>query len=190
MTRLLLPLDKTAARRVVRAARRERRAAASDEVWRELDNALADHLMRWIGTGAAPATVALYESLPTEPPTAVVVETLRENGIRPIVPILLADMDLSWRDIVTGDDLGVDAITGADLIVTPGLAVSRVTGLRLGQGGGSYDRALLRVRPGTRVVTMLFDDELVEHVPADPHDRAVDAVLTPSAGFTDVGRAV
>ena len=47
----------------------------------------------------------------------------------------------------------------ADLLLVPGLAVSR-TGMRMGRGGGCYDRALARVPVGTPVWALLYDDEL------------------------------
>jgi 5-formyltetrahydrofolate cyclo-ligase len=59
--------------------------------------------------------------------------------------------------------------------------------MRLGRGGGSYDRALARVPVGTFVCALLFDDELLDAVPAAPHDRRVTAVVTPS-GLSRTGR--
>ncbi len=59
----------------------------------------------------------------------------------------------------------------------PGLAVDR-TGLRLGRGGGSYDRALGRVPVGTFTCVVLQAGEVRDEVPADPHDRQVTAVVT------------
>ena len=50
--------------------------------------------------------------------------------------------------------LGPDAVALADLVLAPGLAVDR-TGTRMGQGGGCYDKALPRRRPGTPVVVVL-----------------------------------
>ncbi len=52
----------------------------------------------------------------------------------------------------------------------PGLAVGH-DGLRLGRGGGSYDRALARVPVGTFTCVLLHDDEVGVDVPAEPHDR-------------------
>jgi 5-formyltetrahydrofolate cyclo-ligase len=60
--------------------------------------------------------------------------------------------------------------------------------MRLGRGGGCYDRALGRVPVGTFVCTLLYSGELVEEVPAAPHDRPVTAVVTPE-GVTRLGRA-
>jgi 5-formyltetrahydrofolate cyclo-ligase len=77
------------------------------------------------------------------------------------------------------DRLGVDAVATADVVVVPGLAVS-LAGERLGQGGGSYDRALGRVPVGTPVVICLYDDEVGLDVPVDDHDRPVTAAVTPT----------
>jgi 5-formyltetrahydrofolate cyclo-ligase len=52
--------------------------------------------------------------------------------------------------------------------------------MRLGRGGGSYDRALGRVPVGTLTCTLLFEGEIVDRVPADEHDRPVTAAVTPS----------
>jgi 5-formyltetrahydrofolate cyclo-ligase len=64
-------------------------------------------------------------------------------------------------------------------VLTPGLAVDR-TGTRLGQGGGCYDRALGRVPVGTFTCTLLYDGEVLDQVPAAPHDRRVTAAVTPA----------
>ena len=127
------------------------------------------------------STVAVFESLPTEPPTEAIVAALRAAGRRVIAPILLPDKDLSWRDLATGEDLGVAAIADAEVIVLPALAVD-VTGRRLGQGGGSYDRALLRSDPEALRLAVVFEQEVLGAVPADDHDQPVHAVLTPDRG--------
>ena len=62
----------------------------------------------------------------------------------------------------------------------PALTVDR-TGIRLGYGGGCYDRALARARPDALLVALLRDGELVaDPLPAEPHDRRVHAVAMPS----------
>ncbi|MDQ4007445.1 MAG: 5-formyltetrahydrofolate cyclo-ligase, partial [Actinomycetota bacterium] len=69
----------------------------------------------------------------------------------------------------------------------PGLAVDR-TGLRLGRGGGSYDRALARLGADVWTCVLLYDDEVVaEDLPGDPHDRRVAAAATPG-GLLRFGR--
>jgi 5-formyltetrahydrofolate cyclo-ligase len=55
-----------------------------------------------------------------------------------------------------------------------------VSGVRLGRGGGSYDRALSRVGPNVPTVALLHDGELRDDVPAEPHDRPIRFAVTPS----------
>ena len=53
--------------------------------------------------------------------------------------------------------------------------------MRLGYGGGCYDRALTRIRPDALVVALLHDGELLDDpLPTEAHDRRVDAVAMPS----------
>jgi 5-formyltetrahydrofolate cyclo-ligase len=138
------------------------------------------------------ATVAAYVSVGREPGTGVLLDALLSAGKRVVLPLLEPDNDLDWA-AYTGSDglvpagrgllepvgprLGTDAIATADVVVVPGLAVDR-TGLRLGRGGGSYDRALGRVPVGTFTCVVLNDDEVLDEVPAAPHDRRVAAAVT------------
>ncbi len=148
------------------------------------------------------ATVAAYVALGKEPGTALVLDELRAAGTRVLLPVLLGDNDLDWATF-TGDAdlrpahrgllepggarLGVDAVATADVVLVPGLAVSP-DGLRLGRGGGSYDRALARVPVGTFTCVLLYPDEVGLSVPAEPHDRRVRAAAT-ADGLTRWGRA-
>jgi len=184
-----LPQHKRAARSVIRDARRSR-VDRHDADGRRLDGerlaqALADHLVRREGR---PGVLAAYVALPTEPPTEALIEQATGLGWRVILPEMLPDKDLTW---VAHDDRGVDlgtqAITDALVLVIPALAIDR-HGMRLGQGGGSYDRALARRSPGAWTVAVVHDDELAERVPCEPHDLPVDAVLTPSHGLLDLPR--
>lgn len=161
----------------------------------EVGHRIADHLL------AAPevrraATVAAYVSIGTEPGTGLLLRALADTGRRVVLPVLLPDGDLDWGTyrgdaslaparmglLEPVDRLGVDAIATADVVLVPGLAVSP-TGLRLGRGGGSYDRALARVPLGTFTCVLLHDEEVGLDVPAEPHDRAVTAAASP-AGIT------
>lgn len=119
-------------------------------------------------------TVAGYVPLPNEPGGALLPDVLASACRRLLVPVLRADKDLDW--VVYGS-AEPGTITEAELVVVPAVAVDR-TGVRLGRGGGSYDRALPRVGAGTLVVAVLYPEELVDRVPAEPHDVRVHGVVT------------
>jgi len=70
-------------------------------------------------------------------------------------------------------------LTDAEALIIPALAVDR-SGRRLGRGGGSYDRALARSAAGAAVIAVVYDQELLDRVPTEPHDRSVTMVVTPS----------
>jgi 5-formyltetrahydrofolate cyclo-ligase len=159
----------------------------------EASRAIADHLLSAPEVRRA-ATLAAYVSVGTEPGTTVLLESLLAAGRRVILPVLLPDDDLDWavhhgetalaparRGLLEpmGPRLGTDAVATADVVLLPGLAVSP-SGMRLGRGGGSFDRALARVPVGTFTCVLLYDDEVGVEVPAEPHDRPVTAAVSPS----------
>ncbi|AIV35951.1 5-formyltetrahydrofolate cyclo-ligase [Streptomyces sp. R1] len=188
--------DKRTLRRDFLAARNR---LTPDDV-REAADALAGRALGLPEVAGARA-VAAYVSVGAEPGTLALLEALRARGVRVLLPALLPDNDLDWGEY-TGEDslarvrhggrmelfepagerLGPDAVTRADVVLLPGVAVDG-RGLRLGRGGGSYDRVLARLAAaGARpaLLVLLYDGEVVARVPAEPHDRPVDAVVTPS----------
>ncbi|WP_254897916.1 5-formyltetrahydrofolate cyclo-ligase [Kitasatospora sp. NA04385] len=189
MTADRLSNDKAALRSRLLAERRalggpERSAAAE---------ALAGHAAALVPPGG---TVAAYVSVGAEPGTRPLLRALAGAGVRVLLPVLLPDNDLDWAPY-EGDDrlspaarglleptaarLGPDAVLTADVVLLPGLAVDR-RGVRLGRGGGSYDRVLARLARGGAeplLATLLYPHELCGAVPAEPHDLPVHAVVTP-----------
>ncbi|MFF7249641.1 5-formyltetrahydrofolate cyclo-ligase [Embleya sp. NPDC008237] len=167
----------------------DRRVAAS--------RALRDALLA-LPEVAAAATVAAYVPVGSEPGGRDLAEDLAAGSTRRVLlPVLLPDNDLDWalyegpaslvpagrglREPI-GPRLGVEGVCTADVLVVPGLAVDR-RGLRLGRGGGSYDRALARVPASAVTVVLLYDDEVLDRVPAEPHDVPVDIAVTPAAVY-------
>jgi 5-formyltetrahydrofolate cyclo-ligase len=146
-------------------------------------------------------TVAAYYSVGAEPDTRGLVYALWKRGTYVLLPLLRADGDLDWASYEGPDSLvpgprglrepgepprGVDAVARADAVLVPALAVDRA-GNRLGRGGGSFDRALARVGPLIPLIALLYDDELIDHVPTEPHDQPVRAVARPGSGITLLG---
>ncbi len=157
----------------------------------ERARAVADHLMQTPELRQA-ATVAAYVSVSSEPGTGPLLDRLHASGKRVILPLLRPDNDLDWgvydgpaglqtarRGLLepAGPPLGPEALVTADAVLVPGIAVGS-DGIRLGRGGGSYDRALARVPAGTFVCVLLNSEEVMDSVPRDDHDRSVTAVAT------------
>ncbi len=143
--------------------------------------------------------VACYWSVGTEPATQGLVFALWKHGATVILPVLKPDSDLDWavydgpdsmapgpRGVMEPVDTrrGVDTIRTAALVIVPALAVDRSSGVRLGRGGGSYDRALARVGPNVPTVALLHEGELIEGIPSEPHDQAVSMAALPSGIIT------
>ena len=145
-------------------------------------------------------TIAAYYSLASEPDTHGLVFALWKRGSYVLLPLLRPDADLDWASYEGPDSLrpgprglaepaepprGMGAVARADLVLVPALAIDR-GGVRLGRGGGSYDRALARVGPGIPTIALVYDGELLDEVPADDHDQRVRLVARPSAGITNL----
>jgi 5-formyltetrahydrofolate cyclo-ligase len=143
-------------------------------------------------------TAAVYYSIGSEPGTRGLVYALWKRGTYVLLPVLRPDMDLDWASYEGPESLrpgprgltepaepprGVTAVSRADLVIVPALAVDR-RGVRLGRGGGSYDRALARVGPQIPTIALLYDAELLDEVPAAPHDQRVRLVARPEEGIT------
>lgn len=183
-------------RAAVRARRREVVQAQGPAGRAEHADALAEAFRGWVreyaaGQGRAdPAglTVTAFDPLPTEPPVDALVRAALAEGLRVLLPVTRREEhELHWvgADDPEAEPAGPEALLGVDIALIPGLSVDR-QGHRLGQGGGYYDQFLPLVRPGVPVVVALHDHELVDHVPTEPHDIPVDAVLT-TVGVTWLG---
>ncbi len=145
---------------------------------------------------AAARTIAAYVPEETEPGHGRLPAVLTRLGARVLLPVVApGSRELGWAVDSgrmapgrfgllepVGPRLGATAVGTAEIVVVPALAVS-LGGVRLGRGGGYYDRALRHARPDAVVVALVFDDELLDELPAEPHDHRVTAVVTPSGGW-------
>ncbi len=64
-----------------------------------------------------------------------------------------------------------------ELIIVPGLAFDAECG-RLGRGGGFYDRFLGGIGRGAALVGIALEEQIVERVPREAWDIAMDVVVT------------
>ncbi|HEY3896833.1 MAG TPA: 5-formyltetrahydrofolate cyclo-ligase [Pseudonocardiaceae bacterium] len=146
-------------------------------------------------------TVCAYWPVGSEPGSPELLEDLVRRGCRVLLPVLQAGRPLDWAQYTgpsalrtgprglrepDGPRLGCAAISSAVLILVPALAVDW-QGVRLGRGGGYYDRTLPLATPGTALVAIVRDEEVVPALPARPHDVSMTAALTPQRGLFPLG---
>ncbi|MDX1885072.1 5-formyltetrahydrofolate cyclo-ligase [Mycolicibacterium sp. 120270] len=189
--------SKTEARKAILAARREVTAAVHDA---EAD-ALCGHLPGLVG---AAQTVCAYVPIKFEPGSITLLDKLLQLGKRVLLPVARSDdgapHPMRWGVYRTGGlvpaRLGLqepqqpwlpaEAVAEAAVVLVPTLAVDR-TGTRLGRGAGFYDRTLPLAAPTARLVAVVRDDELVDELPAEPHDVRMTHALTPNRGLVELG---
>jgi 5-formyltetrahydrofolate cyclo-ligase len=193
------PHDPVAAKAALREQFLARRRARSAPERAAAAAAVMSALIRGL---AGTRTLAAYVPDETEPGAGRLPAAYTQLGARVLLPIMPADgRALIWAVDTgrlapgrfgvlepVGPRLGPTAIGTADVVVVPSVAVDR-RGVRLGRGGGYYDRALLHARPDAVLVALVFDDELVDELPDEDHDRRVTTVVSPSGGWQDLGSA-
>lgn len=77
----------------------------------------------------------------------------------------------------TENSLDQTDINKIDLIIVPGLAFDR-TCMRLGYGGGYYDRLLSKRNKNTIAVAVGFNFQIIDNVPFSSYDQKVDLIIT------------
>jgi 5-formyltetrahydrofolate cyclo-ligase len=135
------------------------------------------------------AKIACYLAYGDEPDTELFIDWAIENEIEVLLPVSNWDGTLTWVSFEGETQPGIFGfaepagepanLESADLIFIPALAVDS-QGQRLGKGKGYYDRTLAALATSAPVIAVVFDDEVLESVPTDSHDRSVDGAVSPS----------
>lgn len=152
---------------------------------------------------AGAGTVGAYIPVGSEPGAARDSVPLLDalTGVRILVPIARTGLPMQWAEYRAGELvrapfglleppppwLPPESIAEATVLLVPALAVDR-HGNRLGRGAGFYDRALPWAAADARLVAVVRDDELLDAVPAEPHDVPMTHALTPGRGLIRLGR--
>ena len=126
---------------------------------------------------ATARVVAFYRAIGDEVPVETAAQRCRARGARTVYPVV-AGLELELApDPERPERVAVGEV---ELFFVPGVLFDR-TGRRLGRGGGHYDRLLSRRRPGALAVGICYADRLVDELPQDPWDVAMDAVVSDCA---------
>ena len=185
-------------RRELLAARR----AVPEALRRTESEQLCTHLGRAV-EGAR--TVCAYLPVGSEPGSPEMLDVLSGLCATVLLPVVRtgpdgAHLPLQWgryeRGRLVAGPFGLRepaepwlpaaAVARAQVVLVPAVAVDR-RGVRLGRGGGFYDRSLPMCAAGTRLVAVVRDCEILDEVPRDPHDVAMTHALTPGRGLIQLG---
>ena len=140
----------------------------------------------------APGVIGLYHAMAREAPTLGYARWFFENGWQLALPWFAArDAAMGfrrWADPYDEAALAVGPFGAAqpadadevvpDAVIVPLLGFTTACD-RLGQGGGHYDR-WLAAHPAAIAIGLAWDCQLAESLPVEPHDRVLDAVVTPA----------
>ncbi len=177
-------------RQTLRAARRDHVAALPDAMRGLVFHRPPAPLIELVPEGA---TIGFYTANPHEAPPAAYARFFFERGHELALPRFATrnstmefarftdpfeESDLEVGPFGLMQPLGEAAVLAPKVLFVP-LVGFTVRGERLGQGGGHYDR-WLAAHPASTAVGLAWDCQLAESLPAEPHDRALAAVVTPT----------
>ena len=162
-----------------------------------------EELERYFGRIVAPgARIAVYHALGSEADVSSFAKSARLHGWTCAFPVMVrndndAKARMSFWDVpldgtrrtffdkparaVTPDDPSLAGCTPCgpreiDAVVVPMVAFD-AGNMRLGYGGGNYDRFLRELRSDAVVCGIAFREQEVEAVPTEPHDLALPKII-------------
>ncbi|MGD9543540.1 MAG: 5-formyltetrahydrofolate cyclo-ligase [Methylocystis sp.] len=152
--------------------------------------ALVDAIARDAARQESPV-VSVYWPIRSELNTRPLIDALAASGYRVTLPVMhKVRHPLVFRAFTPGDDLvkGPFGLSepaddkpayDPDILFSPLAAFDRL-GFRLGYGGGIYDATLsaLRAKKPVIAIGVAYSCQEADHVPTEPHDQRLDAILT------------
>lgn len=183
-------------RATLRKARREHVTAQSEAIRALLFHRPPSPVVEHIGSGAV---IGLYRAQGHEAPAAGYARFFHEHGHAIALPhfsgrgaamTFRSHADPYGESDLEPGPLGIaQPAAQADAVVPDILFVPLVgftpSGHRLGQGGGHYDRWLAE-HPNRTAIGLAWDVQLCESLPVEPHDIALDAVVTPTRVYGEL----
>jgi len=166
----------------------------------EWDQQIADGLLESGLLASVHGVVAGYWPMRSEADPRPVMVALKERSVTLALPALhrpaihkpgvafssevLFRPWMPWEPLVPGGFGTLVPVPEAGVVepavlLVPLLAFDR-QGRRLGYGKGHYDRAIARLQAGAGVLTIgvAYAAQEVAEVPTEPHDKALDAIVT------------
>lgn len=143
---------------------------------------------------AEPGTVvSAFLPIRSEVDLRPLIAALAERGARLCLPAIVDATTIVFRELVRGAELvdmgfgtvgpGEDAAVLDPSIMLVPLAAFDNSGMRIGYGGGYYDRAIARLRSNghdPQLIGIAFDCQEVDAVPFESHDIPLETIITES----------
>lgn len=182
-------LNKTTLRRTLLAARR----AIATDLRSQWDAAIGTQVLAWLAAHPV-QTLGVYWPIRGEPDLRTTYAALAAHGVQLALPVVIGkDTALAFAawtpgDAMTQDSFGVAIPASAGTGVRPDALLIPCVGfntqrIRLGYGGGMYDRTLaLAPRPLTVGIAYACAQTTFD---AEPHDIALDAIITEASSIAD-----
>lgn len=148
----------------------------------ETGSAVVAGLFEWLSP-RLPGTISAFLAMPGEVDLAPLFDRL--PGWQWVLPRVEPDRSMTFRDRDVArethrfgmeqpaDEGPIVPVSQIDVFLTPGLAFD-MTGGRLGNGAGFYDRVLAGRRTDSVAVGVTVSDRVLESVPVETHDQRVD----------------
>jgi 5-formyltetrahydrofolate cyclo-ligase len=184
-----------------RFARTREAIALADR--QKLNALVSGHLVRFVaGLGSGSLTIALYAAFRGEVDLSTCLIRLQMQRHKVVYPKTdMKTKQLSFYQVRNLEDLTIgnygiyepvsmednlvlqDEI---DIVCVPGLAFTK-SGIRLGYGGGFYDRLFGRETIRAKRIGIAYGVQVVESLPESMHDSRMDYLLT-EEGWTNCTR--
>jgi 5-formyltetrahydrofolate cyclo-ligase len=175
----------------IRDAVKERLARVSDTARHAESRTLCKQLLRILPQDAF--TLTAYYPLKDEPDLRLLLGELMARGCRVFLPrfegkTMVYRQTVNLFNLPPGTfkipeplpDAALLDPKALDVALIPGRAFTR-DGRRVGRGNGGFDiwiAAQRAANPGTRILGVCFECQIVNDIPVEPHDQAMDAVVT------------
>ena len=170
-----------------------RRSVLTQQQVQDKTNQIMDRLWKMTVFNEA-ASVMLYLDIRNEVKTDKLIHSLLRKNRMVLIPVTNAStrtLTVSRlvdpeKDLERGhfglleprsDSLRLVDPETIDLILVPGLVFDR-QGYRIGFGAGYYDRFLSSIKPSVPLISLLYELQLVDQVPREPHDIPVHILVT------------
>lgn len=177
----------------LRQTMRERLRAIDNVTRTHASDQIASHILRLSFSWSQNSTIAFFGGLKNEPDfLPLILPALMAQGAC-LACFQIDSGELHPRQIKSMDDLqrgqmnvwepkshcqSVE-ISSLDVILVPGLAFTH-EGHRLGRGGGYYDRLLAHPSCRAQRIGIVYDLQIVDSIPCEPHDQRVHQIITES----------